>query len=329
MKTNNALQGAKAEGNFLRKKAKDEGFFAELKRNYALFLMLLPGFAATFLFSYLPIFGIIIAFKKFNVKAGIWGSPWCGLRNFKFLFASSDTAIILRNTIGYNLVFIFAGLILNVALAIILNMITNKKLSKVYQTILIMPYFLSFVIVSYIVYAFLSVDNGFINTHILSAFGMGHYNWYAETKPWPWIIIFVNFWKTVGYGSIVYLAAIAGIDSQLYEAAEIDGANRWKQILHVTLPSLAPIMIIMTIMNVGKIFNSDFGLFYQVPMNSGALYSVTNVFSTYVYNTLGKGGITGIGMSSAASFFQSTVGFILVLITNGIVRKIDSENAMF
>lgn len=321
MKTEAELSG--------KRNRRAQGFFDELKRNSPLFLMITPGFIATFLFNYLPIFGIIIAFKKFNVRDGIWGSPWCGLRNFEFLFKSSDSLIILRNTIGYNLVFIFLGLILNVALAIILNMITNKRLSKVYQTILIMPHFLSYVIVSYIVFAFLSVDNGFLNSHIMPSLGMTDYNWYAEIKPWPFIISFVHFWKTVGYGSIVYLAAIAGIDTQLYEAAEIDGANRWQQVIHITLPSLSSIMIIMTIMNIGKIFNSDFGLFYQVPMNSGPLYNATNVISTYVYNTLGKGGITGIGMSSAASFFQSTVGFILVIITNGIVKKIDNESAMF
>lgn len=321
MKTEVELSGKRSR--------KAHGCYDELKRNFPLFLMLTPGFIATFLFSYLPIFGIVIAFKKFNVKDGIWGSPWCGLKNFEFLFKSSDSIIILRNTICYNLVFIFVGLLLNVALAIILNMITSKRLSKVYQTILIMPHFLSYVIVSYIVFAFLSVDNGFLNSHIMPALGMADYNWYAEAKPWPFILSFVNFWKTVGYGSIVYLAAIAGIDTQLYEAAEIDGANRWKQVIHITLPSLSSIMIIMTIMNIGKIFNSDFGLFYQVPMNSGPLYNATNVLSTYVYNTLGKGGITGIGMSSAASFFQSTVGFVLVVITNGIIRKIDNESAMF
>lgn len=301
----------------------------EIKKNMPLFVMLLPGFIATFVFCYLPIFGIVIAFKKFNPMLGMLSSPWCGVDNFKFLFRSSDTYIVFRNTIAYNLVFIFVGLILNVSLAIILNQLRNKFLSKVYQTILIMPYFLSFVIVSYICYAFLNAGNGFFNKSLLPMLGMDSINWYVETAPWPYILIFVHFWKAVGYDSIVYLAAMAGIDMQLYEAAEIDGANRAKQIWYVTLPSLKPIMIIMTIMAVGKIFNADFGLFYQVPMNSGPLYPVTNVINTFVYNMLGQGGISGVGMSSAASFFQSVVGFVLVIVTNQIVRKIDPENSMF
>ena len=299
------------------------------RKTFSLLVMLVPGFVATFLFCYLPIFGIIIAFKKFSPSLGIWNSPWCGLENFQFLINSSDTWIVLRNTLGYNLVFIFAGLVINVALAIILSMIRNKMMSKIYQTILIMPHFLSFVIVSYIVYAFLCVDNGFVNNSILSLFGMKPVNWYIEVKPWPYILIFIHFWKSIGYGSILYLAAIAGIDQGLYEAAEIDGANRFKQVIHVTLPSLKAIIMIQLILNVGKIFNADFGLFYQVPMNSGALYDVTQVINTFVYRTLGQGGIMGIGMSSAASFFQSVVGFVLVVITNAIVRKIDNESAMF
>ena len=301
----------------------------QIKQNIPYYIMMLPGLIATFVFSYLPIFGIIIAFKKFNPRAGIWGSPWCGLDNFKFIFNSSDTMIVLRNTLCYNIVFIFLGLILNVTLAVLLNLVVNKTVSKIYQTIIIMPHFLSFVIVSYIVYAFLNSQAGFVNNSLLKAFGMEGINWYVTVKPWPFILTFVHFWKVTGYGSVVYLAAIAGIDTEIYEASEIDGANRWQQIRYVTIPSIKPVMITMTILNIGKIFNADFGLFYQVPMNSGALYSVTNVINTFVYNTLGQGGITGVGMSSAASFFQSVVGFVLVLISNSITRKIDSENAMF
>ena len=300
-----------------------------LRQNVSFYLMMLPGFVATLVFSYLPIFGIIIAFKKFEPMQGIWGSPWAGLSNFAFLFRSSDSIIILRNTICYNLVFIFGGLVLNVGLAILLSSVTNKLRSKVYQTVLMMPHFLSYIIVSYIVFAFLNTESGFINESILKKLGMEAINWYVDPKPWPFILIFVHFWKSIGYGSVVYLAAIAGIDREIYEAAEIDGANGWKQILYITLPSLKSIMIIMTILNIGKIFNADFGLFYQVPMNSGALYNATNVINTFVYNSLGQGGVLGVGMSSAASFFQSVVGFVLVLVSNAIVRKIDAESAMF
>lgn len=306
-----------------------KGFGRELKRNSPLFIMLLPGFLFTLLFAYLPMFGIIIAFKKINFIDGIFGSPWVGLQNFEFLFKSSDAWVITRNTVGYNILFIGLGLIINVALAIGLSEIVNKACSKAYQTMILMPHFLSFVIVSYLVFAFLSAEHGFLNTTILPALGKEPVSWYTETRPWPFILSFVNFWKTAGYGSIVYLAAIAGIDTGLYEAAKIDGANRLKQIWYITIPSLVPLMVILTIMNVGKIFNSDFGLFYQVPLNSGTLYPVTNVINTYVYNMLNSAGSSSLGMASAAAFYQSVVGFILVVVTNLIVRKIDPDKALF
>lgn len=308
---------------------KKQSTIRRLKNDAPLFMMLLPGFILTFLFCYLPMFGIIIAFKKYTPALGIWSSPWVGLDNFQFLIRSSDTWTVFRNTLAYNLTFIFLGQTLNVALAVALTQIRNKRASKVYQTVMIMPYFLSYVIVSYIVYALLCVRDGFFNTTLLPMLGLDPVNWYISPKPWPFILTFVNFWKATGYGSIVYMAAIAGIDTGLYEAAEIDGANRLKQILYITLPSLKSIIIIQVILNIGHIFNSDFGLFYQVPMNSGALYDTTNVISTFVYRTLGEGGITGVGMSAAASFFQSIVGFVLVVVSNAIVRKIDNENALF
>jgi len=302
---------------------------SELAKNVPLFSMLVPGFILAFLFSYLPMFGIVIAFKKYQIGKSIWEMPWTGLKNFEFLFTSSNTPIFIRNTILYNLVFIFVGLVLNVGLAIMLSEIREKIISKTYQTIILMPHFLSYVIISYIVLAFLNVEHGYINTHIMPLFGKEAVNWYANPKPWPFILILVHFWKSIGYNSIVYLAAIAGIDTELYEAAEIDGANKWQKITNITIPSLKMLMIIMTILAVGKIFSADFGLFYQTTMDSGALYPTTLVINTYTYNMLGQGGATGIGLASAASFFQSVMGFILVLTTNYIVNKIDSESAMF
>ncbi|MDD6215120.1 MAG: ABC transporter permease subunit [Firmicutes bacterium] len=263
------------------------------------------------------------------MRTGILKSPWVGFKNFEFLFNSSDTYIITRNTICYNLVFIFLGLIISVGLAILLNEIKNKILSKTYQTILIMPYFLSFVVVSYLVYAFLNTENGFINKQIISALGMDAKVWYVDPKPWPIILTIVNFWKNMGYSSIVYLAAIAGIDAQLYEAAQIDGATRWQQIKYVTLPSLKTIMTIMTILNIGKIFNADFGLFYQVTMNSGALYPTTYVINTYVYNMMIAAGTASTGMAAAAALYQSLVGFILIIVTNWWVKKYDPDSALF
>ena len=315
---------------YMNSTSKRRGSFKnELTKNMSLFTMLIPGFVFAFLFSYLPMFGIIIAFKKYQIGKSIWEMPWTGLKNFEFLFTSSNTPIFIRNTLLYNLVFIFVGLVLNVALAIMLSEIKEKVISKTYQTIMLMPHFLSYVIISYIVFAFLNVEHGYINTHIMPLLGKEPINWYVNPKPWPFFIIFINFWKVTGYNSIVYLAAIAGIDTELYEAADIDGANKWQKIINITVPSLKSLMIIMTILAVGKIFSADFGLFYQTTMDSGALYPSTLVINTYTYNMLGQGGATGIGLASAAAFFQSVIGFILVITTNYIVNKIDSESAMF
>ncbi|MBE5040888.1 sugar ABC transporter permease [Oscillospiraceae bacterium DSM 107454] len=291
--------------------------------------MMLPGAVLILLFSYLPMFGIIIPFKDINMRDGILGSPWCGLQNFEFLFRTEDAWLITRNTIGYNVIFIIIGTFLNVSIAIMMSLFSSKRASKIYQTIIIMPYFLSYVIVSYLVFAFLSMDNGFLNKTILPMLGIEPINWYTVPEQWPWILCVVNFWKWTGYSSVVYLAAIAGIDVQLYEAAEIDGANKWKQIIHITLPSLKLLIVIQTILSIGKILNSDFGLFYQVPMNSGALYSTTSTINTYVYNKMISGGAKTLGMSSAAAFYQSVVGFVLVLLANMIVNKVDPDSALF
>lgn len=308
---------------------KRKGFVRDLRKNGSLLAMCVPGLIFFILFSYLPMFGIIIAFKQYRYDLGILSSPWVGLSNFKFMFSSPDAWIITRNTIAYNLIFIFAGLVFNVAMAIGLNELRNKMVSKFCQTVVLMPHFLSYVIVSYLVLAFLHVENGVLNRTILPALGQEGIDWYATVNAWPFILIIVNFWKSVGYGSVVYLAGIAGIDTSLYEAAKVDGATRWQQIRYVTLPALVPLMIILTILNVGKIFNSDFGLFYQVPLNTGTLYPATNVISTYVYNMLTSAGTGSVGMASAAALYQSVVGFVLVMTTNLIVRKINPDSALF
>ncbi|WP_376700900.1 ABC transporter permease [Listeria newyorkensis] len=293
--------------------------------------MVLPGVAWFLIFAYLPMFGTVIAFKDYRVDgngfiSSLMSSDWVGLENFKFLFRTDDAFIITRNTVLYNLVFIVVGLLLGVALAIVFNSLVNKRMAKVYQTGMLFPYFLSWVVVSYFLYSFLSEDSGLLNSLIVS-FGGDPISWYSDPKYWPFILIFMNIWKGLGYGSIVYLAAIAGIDRNYYEAAMIDGAGKWQQIRHVTIPALTPLIIILTILNVGKIFNSDFGLFYQLPRNSGPLYPVTDVIDTYVYR-----GLTSLGdisMSAAAGLYQSIVGFILVMLTNYIVKKIDPEYALF
>lgn len=293
--------------------------------------MVLPGTIWFLLFSYLPMFGTVIAFKNFRYDPGgffssILNSDWVGFDNFKFLFSTNDAFVITRNTVLYNAVFIILGLVLGVTVAIVLSELANKKLSKVYQTGMLFPHFLSWVVVSYFVFTFLSADRGLLN-NILGWFGIESISWYNESKYWPFILVFMNMWKGIGYGSIVYLAAIVGIDRNYYEAAMIDGANKWKQIRHVTIPMITPLIIILTILNVGKIFNSDFGLFFQVPRDSGPLYPTTNVIDTFVYRGLTTMG--DISMSTAAGLYQSAVGFVLVLLTNYIVKKIDKEYALF
>lgn len=300
------------------------------KENRELVGLALPGAIWFLLFAYLPMVGVIIAFKQWRIEGGfiesLIKSPWVGLDNFKFLFQSSDAWLITKNTILYNLTFIILGIIIPVTLAILLRELFNKKLSKFYQTAMFLPYFLSWVVVSYCLYTFLSPTQGFVN-NLLASMGNDTVSWYTESKFWPYIIVFMSQWKSIGYGTVIYLASICGIDKSYYEAAMIDGATKWQQIKNITLPLLKPVLIIMFITSIGGMFKSDFGLFYQLPKDSGALYPVTNVIDTYVYRALMNLG--NIGMSTAAGLYQSFVGLILVLITNGIVRKIDNENAFF
>jgi putative aldouronate transport system permease protein len=272
----------------------------------------------------------VVAFKNWKINGGflqsLVSSKWVGLDNFKFLFQSSDAWLITRNTVAYNLVFIILGLALPATLAILLKEVLNKRAAKFYQNAMFLPYFLSWVVVSYFLYTFLSPRQGLVNG-IFKNLGMNPVSWYTEAKYWPPIIIFMSQWKAVGYGTVIYLAAICGIDKTYYEAAMIDGATKWQQIKFITVPLLKPILIIMFITSIGGMFRGDMGLFYVLPKNSGALFPVTNVIDTYVYRGLMNLG--NIGMSSAAGLYQSVVGLILILVTNGIVRKVDNENAFF
>lgn len=291
-----------------------------------LYLMMIPGIAYLLINNYLPMFGLTIAFKDINYTKGIWGSDWVGFDNFKFLFQSSDAYIITRNTILYNVAFIIIGLIVGIGLAILLNEIKNKIAVKFYQSIVLLPYLISMVLVSYLVYSMLSVNSGFMNHTILPALGIDPISWYNEPKYWPYILIIVNVWKGAGYSCIIYLASIISIDPEYYEAAKLDGASKWQQIRTITIPLITPVVIMLTLLQIGRIFYSDFGLFYQVPMNSGALFDTTNVIDTYVFRGLMQLG--DIGMSSAAGLYQSLVGFALVLLSNYIVRLINRENAL-
>ncbi len=297
-----------------------------IKRYLPIYIMALPGLIYLFINNYMPLPGLVLAFKNYNARKGIFGSDWAGLSNFKYLFATQDAFIITRNTICYNVVFIIINTILSIAVAIILSELTCKA-KKLYQSAILLPYLVSAVIVSYLVFGFLSTENGFINNTILSALGVDSISWYTEKKYWPYILVFVNAWKGVGYSCIIYLATILGFDRSYYEAAAIDGASKWKQITKITIPMLKPTIIMLTLMAIGRIFYSDFGLFYQVPQNSGPLLSVTNTIDTYVYRGLLELG--DITMSAAAGLYQSVVGFILVLGANLVVRKIDKDSALF
>lgn len=310
------------------KKAKQAQNRKIFLKSLPLYLMFLPGAIYLIINNYIPMSGLIIAFKRINWNYGIWGSDWVGFSNFTYLFKTNDAFIITRNTILYNVAFIIIGTLLAITVAILLNEISSKPLKQCYQTVILLPYLISIIVVSYLVYAMLSSETGFINHTVLPILGIDSISWYTEAKYWPAILIIVHTWKNFGYSCILYYATLVGIDRGYYEAAVIDGANRWKQVKHITLPCLTPTIITLTLMSIGKIFYSDFGLFYQVPMDSGPLYDVTNTIDTYVYRGLVR--LNDVGMSSAAGFYQSSVGFVLVLLANWSVKKISGdENGLF
>lgn len=295
------------------------------KKYMPLYLMMVPGIIYLLINNYIPMGGLMLAFKKYNYSLGMFKSNWNGLSNFKFLFMGSDAWKMIRNTVGYNLVFIVLGTVLAIAVSILLNEVTGTKAKKTYQTLILIPYLISTVIVSYIVYAFLSQDNGFINNTLLS--GGKKIPWYTAPKYWPFILTFVSMWKSFGYSAIIYYATIIGIDTTYYEAASIDGAGKIRQIFSITLPCLKSTIITLTLLSVGRVFYSDFGLFYQIPMGSGTLLDVTQTIDTYVYRALLMS--NDVGRSSAAGFLQSLLGFVLVFTANLVVNRIDKENALF
>jgi putative aldouronate transport system permease protein len=295
--------------------------------NSALYLMMTPGLLYLILNNYIPMSFTIIAFKNYNYQKGIWGSDFNGFNNFKTLFSTRDSMIILRNTIGYNLIFIVISLVVGLGIAILLDELRFRRAKRTYQMINLIPYMVSITVVSYIVYALLSTDTGFLNTTVLKALGLDKTSWYSTPKYWPLILVLVNQWKWLGYNSIIYYSSIISIDSSFYEAATIDGATRYQRIRYITIPVIRSTIITMTLLQLGGIFKSDFGLFYQVPMNSSALMNVTNTIDTFVYRGIKSLGT--LGMASAAGFYQSVIGFVLVLIANGLVRKIDRDSAIF
>ncbi len=312
-------------------KKKNKGLLYQLRANWPLFVMLTPGAIILIINNYIPMFGIIIAFKRYRFFGSFFESlvksDWVGFKNFEFFIKTPYGFQMTRNTILYNLIFILLGLIIPVFFAIALNEIRNKYYAKMYQSIIFLPYFLSWIIVSYLAYSLLSIENGYINKSILAPLGIAPVEWYGEPKYWPFVLVFFQLWKYTGYNVVVYLAAISGIDPEFYEAAEIDGATKLQQIRHITIPMLQTLMIVLTLLAIGRIFNADFGLFYNVPRNSGSLQSVTMVIDTYVYTALRN--TNNIGMASAAGAYQAVVGCITVFTANLIVKKINKDSALF
>ena len=298
-----------------------------LKKYAWLYVLALPGFVYLIINNYMPMVGLSLAFKDFSFAKGIFKSPWCGIKNFTYLFGSKWAKIMFRNTVGYNIAFIVLGTVFSIFVAILLGEIQRAKVKQTYQTLILIPHLISMVLVGYLVYALLATKTGFINKRIVEPLGGSEINWYIEKKFWPFILVIVHLWKSFGFQSIIYYATIIGFDKSLYESAVVDGAGTWQQITRITIPLLRPTVIILLIMSLGRMFASDFGLFYQVPLNTGSLYSVTTTIDTFVYRALMDD--HDVGRSLSAGFLQSVLGFVLVLTTNAVVRKIEPDSALY
>ena len=297
------------------------------KTTLSLLAIALPGIVYLIINNYMPMAGIFLAFKNYSLAKGPFRSAWCGFKNFEFLFKTKDAWIMTRNTILYNIAFIILGTVMAIFVAILLVELGECMRVKLFQSALLLPNLLSWVVIGFIAYAFLNADNGFINNTVLRWLGLEPVSWYSKPGAWPAILIIVNLWKNIGYQSIIFMASIAGIDKSLYEASALDGTTKLQQIFKITLPLLKPTIITLTLMSIGRIFYSDFGLFYQVPQNSGAIFATTQTIDTYVYRGLME--LNDVGMSAAAGLYQSLVGFVLVTIANRIVRKVNADNALY
>lgn len=309
-----------------QKKGNRSRLLRRIRIHFPFYIMMLPGIVYLIINNYIPMAGLVVAFKKYSFVKGIWGSDWNGLKNFEIFF-STDMPAVVRNTLLYNIVFIVLSTVVSVAIAILINDMRNEKTKKFFQTVFLVPHLISIIVIAYLVYAFFSTSTGFINNSILSIFNKEPISWYASPQYWPFILTAVYLWKMFGYNVIIYYATISGIDSTYYEAASVDGANAWVKIRYITLPELRPTVVTLTLMSIGRIFYSDFGLFYQVPMNSGSLIDVTQTIDTYIYRGLLNN--ASFGMSSAACFVQSVMGFIVVLFANAVVRRFSRDEALF
>jgi putative aldouronate transport system permease protein len=314
------------DGNIVTATKRGRKKIFKRKNTIELYVMCSIPMLLLFVFNYLPMFGVIIAFKDYRFDKGIIGSDWVGLKNFEFFFKSDDFLRIVRNTLGLNTLFILLGLIASVILALLLFEIKQRRHIKIYQTVLIVPHYLSWVVVGYMAYAFLNPEYGFINS-TLKIMGIGKIAWYSKPEYWPFILALASLWKGVGMGSVIYYASLMGINKEYFEAATIDGARKIDVIRYITIPFLVPLMTILTVLSIGSIFRADFGLFYQLTRDVGSLYSTTDVVDTYIYRVMKTVG--DMSMASATGFLQSVVGFVLIMLTNYIVKKIEPENTLF
>lgn len=297
------------------------------KDDAALYVMAAPTIIFLIIFCYIPMAGLVMAFQEFNIQAGVLNSPFVGLRNFEYLFTSSDAWVITRNTICYNVVFLLVNTSLAVIMALLLSELRSRRTAKVLQTIYMLPYFLSWTVVAIVLQAFLDRQNGLVNKIIQALGGSGRTDWYKQREIWPVLLVGLNAWKGVGYSTVLYLAVISGISHDYYEAAVLDGATKFQQARYITVPHLRMVLCISIILAMGSVFRADFGLFYSVTRDSGRLYPVTDVIDTYIYRGLTQ--LSNVGMSTAAGLYQSLVGLVMVVITNKIVTKIDPDSAMF
>ncbi|MGI6654321.1 MAG: ABC transporter permease [Christensenellales bacterium] len=306
---------------------KKTSFFRIRKEDRALYVMALPTIIFLIIFCYLPMLGLVMAFQEFNITKGILGSPFIGFKNFEFLFTTTDAFVITRNTVVYNLVFIAVNMLLAVGVSLMLSELHGRRTAKTLQTIYMLPYFLSWAVVSIVLTAFLDRQYGLVN-QMHKALGLSHRtDWYRQPSIWPGLLVFLNAWKNVGYQSVLYLAVISGISGEFYEAAVLDGATKLQQARYITLPHMRFIIGISIILAMGNIFRGDFGLFYVVTKNTGRLYGVTDVIDTYIYRGLTQ--LSNVGMSTAAGLYQSVVGLVITLAVNAIVNRIDPDSAMF
>lgn len=310
----------------MKQKTKGQGFFKKYRKYRVYLLMLLPAVIYTLIFAYYPMTGIVMAFKKYNYRGGIWGSPWNGLENFRFFFLSGQAGIVIRNTVLYNLMFILVGTVVQIAVAVFLTEIHNKHFRKISQSMMFLPYFISWVIVGVMAFNIFSSDYGFLN-RIIEFFTGEKIAFYSNGKYWPWILLFFNIWKGMGYGSVMYLAAIMGIDTSIYEAAEIDGANVLQRIFKITIPCIMQTVLILFLINIGGIFKGNFDMFYNLVGTNGLLYNYTDVIDTLAFRALISS--NDFGMSAAIGLFQSVLCFITVILANKAVSMYDKDYTLF